>query len=216
MEQSPELLKRLRIVRRDMGSMLFHFTRRSADKHHSAYYMLTKILSDGKLKGANCDGAGNCVCFTESPIEEFNSVFSLNAIASKNEERVRYEPYGIGVSKEWLFGKGGRPVIYDSSAEYLSDAERYRWKKYDPTRSIDYTWEREWRIKTDALELDSQQTLVIVPTADEAFEVFDEHVEQEPDWDVADGEAYISGLVNVRKWLVASLDLFGFDNLAAE
>lgn len=107
---SEELAKRIRLVRRDIGSLLFHFTRKPPGKfleiQHSggavttlsatAYSVLRKILGEGCLKGTDAWTAEeNCISFTEAPIQEFNSVFSLVAIAASESQRPRYEPYGI-------------------------------------------------------------------------------------------------------------------------
>lgn len=224
-----ELSKRIRLVRRDMGSMLFHFTRKSEERfievdsgensRHffsgSASGVLQKILSDGKLIGtSNWTYGYPCVSFTEAPIQEFNSIFSLVDIASAEDERPRYEPYGIAVTKEWLFEQGGRPVIYDhpSGIEELSDSQKYRFVPYDPVNGTDFTWEREWRINTESLELDPKHTLVVLPTSEEAFELVYGFSEEVPDWDVegSTGPAYIVGSYHEPKWLAVSLELFGF------
>jgi len=228
-ETSKTLLDRIRLVRRDIGDLLFHFTRAPEAKTvswstlgggtvtmpSSAYAVLRKILSEGQLKGTSAWTYGyTCVCFTEAPIAEFNSIFSLVEIAASKCERPRYEPYGVAVSKKWLFQQGGRPVIYDRPDAFgmLSESQRYRFVPYDPGRGIDYTWEREWRIKTDALRLDPKHTLIIVPTADEAFELVYDFTRIEADWDVegSKGEGYISGFYHEPKWLAVSLDIFGF------
>lgn len=224
-EISKALFDRIRIVRRDLGSLLFHFTRASAEKFvsvqlvhggtlsmpSSASAVLRKIVYEGKLIGTSKWTYGeNCVCFTEAPIQEFNSIFSLIEIASSQEERPRYEPYGVAVSKKWLFAQGGRPVIYDhpDSSGELPEGLRYRFVPYDPARGIDFTWEREWRIRTDSLELDPKETLVVVPTSEEAFDIVYELADLEADWD-RDGELP-AGVYHKPKWLAVSLDLFGF------
>ena len=226
---SPELAKRIRLVRRDVSDLLFHFTRnihpqnikiKIADNAEmgmsgSASGVLRKILYEGKLQGSSRWTYGvSTVCFTEAPIQEFNSVFSLVAIAASHDQRPRYEPYGIAVSKKWFFAQGGRPVIYDhpdTFAEY-PESQRYRYVPYDPTSGVDFTWEREWRIKAESLVLDPKYTLVVVPTSDEAFELVYEFANIEADWDVegSHGEPYITGTYHSPKWLAVSLDMFGF------
>ena len=229
-EISRVLLERIKLVRRDVGNLLFHFTRAPKEKfisvqlHHggtlsmssSASAVLRKILYEGKLLGTSTWTYGEkCVCFTEAPIQEFNSIFSLVEIASSQQERPRYEPYGIAVSKKWFFKKGGLPVIYDHPDAFNDFPKelKYRFVPYDPEQGIDFTWEREWRIKADYLELDPKETLVVVPTSDEAFEIVYEFAELEADWDVegSSGEGYISGVYHEPKWLAVSLDLFGFN-----
>ena len=60
--------------------------------------------------------------------------------------------------------------------------------------------------------MDPKHTLVVVPTADEAFELVYDFAEIEADWDVegSKGEGYISGFYHKPKWLAVSLDVFGF------
>ena len=67
--------------------------------------------------------------------------------------------------------------------------------------------EREWRIQIAELELDPKETLVIVPDADTAFELTHTHVEYELDYD---NYPCHTGSYTVDKWIVVSLDLFGF------
>ena len=133
-------------------------------------------------------------------------MFRLNEIAAEKDERPRYEPYGLAVNKEWLYSRGGRPVIYDHPDTYesLPDALRYRLVPYDPTQGIDYTWEREWRAKTKWLELEPSKVLVIVPSAWEAGEIVYSHADWEPDT-----EHTIGG--PSPTWLAVSLDLFGVE-----
>ncbi|MEQ1543747.1 hypothetical protein [Methyloglobulus sp.] len=219
-EQSEELEKRIRLVRRDVSDLLFHFTRSTNDS--PANSVLHAILNEGKLRGTSrWSEPDKIVCFTESPIQEFNSIFSLVTIASSESERPRYEPYGIAVSKKWLYKKGGRPVIYDHPDALCDYPEslRYRYVQYNPASPMeDYTWEREWRIKIDELELDSQHTLVVVPSSKEAFDIVYgyAHVDIEHDWDSEDWDdptaGYITGSHHIHKphWLTVSLELFGF------
>jgi hypothetical protein len=219
-KQSEELAKRICLVRRDMSNLLFHFTRRTPD-NESASSVLHKILNEGKLRGTSRQkSVDKHVCFTEAPIQECNSIFSLVSIATSPEHLARYEPYGIAVSKKWLYEKGGRHVIYDhpSARSDISKSQLYRFAPYDPERGKDYTWEREWRIKIDELELDPQHTLVVVPSSAEAFEIVYgfAHVDIEHDWASDDWDdptaGYITGSHHIHKphWLTVSLEMFGF------
>lgn len=220
-----ELAKRISLVRRDMSSLLFHFTRRT--ENESASSVLDKILSKGKLHGTSkSTDSDKFICFTEAPIQECNSIFSLVSIATLAEHLPRYEPYGVAVSKKWLYEKGGRHVIYDHPDERsdISKSQLYRFAPYDPENGKDFTWEREWRIKKDELELDPEHTLVIVPTSKEAFEVVykyasvgivgHEYEYDSDDWDNPNA-AYITEAHEVQEhianWLAVSLEMFGLD-----
>jgi hypothetical protein len=222
---SPELANRIRSVRRDMGGMLFHFTRAPTEKilnivrpNHTIGFsgtasgVLKKILYEGELRGTSKWTHGHdCVCFTEAPIQEFNAIFQLVELASSEHERPRYEPYGVAVSKRWLFENGGRPVIYDTPGAFATypAALQHRFVPYDPAAGIDYTWEREWRVPTSRLALDPKQTLAILPTSDEAFSLVYELADIEVDYD-KDGSPMSA--YHVAKWLAVSLDVFGFKN----
>ena len=46
-------------------------------------------------------------------------------ITLSESKSYRYEPFGIGVKKEWLYEKGGRPVIYSSDEEYEEKIRDY-------------------------------------------------------------------------------------------
>jgi hypothetical protein len=158
-----------KIARSDIGDLLVHWTRKkiTANQTTSAFSILKKIIREKTIRGGHGYIRGNydCVCFTESPISDLVKVFSLAKMNEDRARRQRYEPYGIGIKKSWLFDKGGRPVIYSSSDEYndLTETMRWRYVNYNPP-SMDFTWEREWRIKVDTIELDPEQTVIIVPT----------------------------------------------------
>ena len=224
-ELSDELLRRIRIVRRDFGNLLFHFTRAPTERlievvfdngskmtmSGSTNAVLRKILYEGQLMGTSRWSYGqNCVCFTEAPIQEFNSIFSLIEIAASEQERPRYEPYGIGVSKTWLFAKGGRPVVYEHPDNFASfpEKEKYRFVPYSPEKGVDFTWEREWRIRTNYLALDPHETLVVVPSSEEAFDLVYKFADLEPD--DFDEEGLPMHVYHKPKWLAVSLDIFGF------
>lgn len=176
-----EVAGRIKFLRRDIGNLLFHFTRGTGEPivreinggevqmDGSASSVLSCILQDGGLKGTTnyIRSEEPCVCFTEAPLHEFSTLFHLNELAASKDERPRYEPYGVAVNKHWLFTEGGRPVIYDhpENFEAIPEHLQHRFVPYDPMQGVDFTWEREWRIQTDWLELEPSKTLVVVPTA---------------------------------------------------
>lgn len=53
------------------------------------------------------------------------------------------------ISKQQGFDLGLRPVIYlpDNEGTWIPDEEKWRHVRFDST--VDYTFEREWRIKKD-------------------------------------------------------------------
>jgi hypothetical protein len=196
------LLKRMSIVRRDIGSLLVHWTRSKYDRDEmmsplklqaKAADILFTILDSSQLLGSSTfiRESHKCICFTEAPIPEMASLFKV--FEELNDKR--YEPYGVAVSKEWLFSKGGRPVIYQSDAEYNELPQSMKWRHclYEPASQIDFTWEREWRIPGDKLDLSPKETLVIVPDRKFANQVLNKYRQSNGD----------------PRWAVVSLDYFG-------
>jgi hypothetical protein len=153
--------------RRDLGQWLFHWTKR--DGESEAYDVLAQILSERKIRASSrhIRGGAECVCFTETPVQEVSAYFAPTLSA----EPPRYEPYGIAVRKDWLFERGGRPVIYQSNSEFEALPKHLQWRhcRYEPG-SVDFTWEREWRIQSD-VALDPAHTIVVAPTYEETAEL---------------------------------------------
>jgi len=168
-------LNQLRLIRRDLGDLLFHFTREVSEPGHpnpfhcvvtaSAFEVLRKILRERQLLGGlgYIKGTTPCVCFSEAPIAELVNLFRL---ASSS---LRYRPYGVAVQRSWLFNQGGRPAIYQPAADYerLDPSIQWRHSTFEPPYK-DFTWEREWRIARDRLVLEPQNTLVVVPSSAES------------------------------------------------
>lgn len=218
------LQKRINLVRRDLGNLLFHFTKTPGNTieintEHSERILsdsplsvLEKILAEGFVLGSskNIRGGHECICFTESPISEIVSLFSLVNIAESKDQTIRYEPYGIAVTKNWLYSQGGRPVIYQPEIEYhlLPEELQYKHVRFEPEKGVDFTWEREWRIKAPKLILDPKETLIVVPDAETAFDLAYLNAEVELDYD---RDPIPQGAYHVAKWMTVSLDLFGYN-----
>ena len=106
-------------------------------------------------------GGYHCVCFTEAPLaalaDGFESLLS----------EARYAPFGLMLDKEWLYARGGRPVIYQPDSEFTMLPEEMRWRhvRYELTNDspVDFSWEREWRIHCDELHFSSRKAIVVVP-----------------------------------------------------
>ena len=166
--------------------------------------MVYNILREGRLLGGSgyIKGNYNCVCFTEAPISELSALFSLNE-RLPIEQRPRYSPYGFAITKEWLYQRGGRPVVYQSDAEYFNLADPVKWRhvRYEPP-AVDFTWEREWRICTNELLLEPESILVIVPTAHEAYKLTYEFSQLS---DVNENNQQLRR--STPKWLAVSLDI---------
>jgi hypothetical protein len=162
------------IIRDDLSTKLIHFVKGSVE---DATKSLFSILKQKKLLGGKggIKGDFKCICFTESPISKFSYVLSNTKFFE-----FPYAPLGIMVDKTWLYEQGGRPVIYQSDDEYdlLNKVQRYRHKSYEPTKKIDFTWEREWRIQTNELKLDPKEITIIVPHREWVEKMKDDHAGQ--------------------------------------
>jgi hypothetical protein len=111
-------------------------------------------------------GPDPAVCLTEQPVAALLKTLGLAG--------VKYSGYGVAYHKYLLHGFGGRPVLYGTEAELgrqLKSGERgyeegkdiyvgglpptlqYLWVRYHPGlpgrfgKTVDFTWEREWRVK---------------------------------------------------------------------
>ena len=108
-------------------------------------------------------GGYRCVCFTEAPLVAFKEDF-VRAFPF-----TRYSQFGLMLNKSWLYDRGGRPVIYQPDSEFDLLPEQLRWRhvRFEPTSDpvVDFTWEREWRIRCDDLPFSESDAVVIVPNS---------------------------------------------------
>jgi hypothetical protein len=165
-------------MRADISDKLVHFT--NGENQEEAYDRLASIVSDMRISGSSnlIRGSYICVCFTEAPL-----VSMRNGLVNPHAY-TRYSPFGIMFQKRWIFKRGGRPVIYQPDAEYDLLPEEMRWRhvRYEPD-NIDFTWEREWRMKCDYLDFDPSKAVIVVPNDNWAQRMIDEH-ETEQDYRV--------------------------------
>ncbi|EPZ1175212.1 hypothetical protein ACXKL1_000985 [Klebsiella oxytoca] len=144
--------------REDSSNYVYHWIKTDIESDvpdvlfSAAFEVFKSIIHDGVIRGSDkfIIGKDTCVCFTESP---------RNFIVS---DVSRYQPFGFGFSKKRIFELGGRPVIYQPSNELQLIDKSIRWRhvQYDPMKDdainelgVDFTWEREWRLKSDELDI---------------------------------------------------------------
>ncbi|CAG9183781.1 hypothetical protein [Cupriavidus pampae] len=148
------------MIRGDLSNRLIHLTRDSAEL--SAEQVLQSIVNERRLRGSTKDikGGHSVACFTEAPLT------ALAQMMASDPTAMRYQPFGVMVTRDWLYAQGGRPVIHSAPNEYdaLPASMQYRYVRYQPDRrNGDWTWEREWRVPTTSLALDPAHTTLIVP-----------------------------------------------------
>jgi hypothetical protein len=158
-------------MRVDLSEQLVHLTRGTLLEAEAAF---RSILNERKLRGSNINvrGGHKVICFSEAPVDVLARLFSSTG------HSFRYRPFGIMVPKKWLFSKGGRPVIYQPEEDFslLPMSLQYRHVRLDePGAAKDFTFEREWRIATEELPLESAECTLIVPTRDWDYKLRDEH-----------------------------------------
>jgi hypothetical protein len=171
------------MIRADISDKLVHFTG-PRDNWDEAYSRLRSMMTERIIRGGNrmIRSGDHCVCFTEAPLT------SLNTGLVNPTNFSRYAPFGVLFEKKWLFEKGGRPVIYQPESEFdkLSECHKWQHMRYEPnaTQPIDFTWEREWRIKCQALPFQPSDVVVLVPRQEWFDNLRMEH-EADQDYDVA-------------------------------
>jgi len=173
-----------RIVNRsDITGMLTHLTRPSAIDfddneetiNRKSVDNLIRILSSKCLNGSTTSsgfiiGCRPAVCFQDAPLYGIaqNVVNEQRYRQSGNRRKIRYTGNGLLFSKFYVYGKGGRPVIYDSKieAKKYMDKDNY-WRivnfvlSVEDQVTIDWTHEREWRVP-DCFEFKYDFTHVLV------------------------------------------------------
>ncbi len=156
------------VPRPDISDKVIHFTRGAS--YDDALINLLTIVGEGRLLGGAgmIRGGYRCVCFTEAPLPAVAGGFV------NTESFSRYSPFGLMFDKSWLYAKGGRPVIYQPDIDFNALPEEMRWRhvRYEPVTAppIDFTWEREWRIRTDRLNFSPANAAIVVPNEEwEAF-----------------------------------------------
>ena len=158
--------------RADITGMVAHLTKPAPDVDTkgmddskiavSATANLIQILKDGKIRGSTTDkgfivGKTPAVCFQDVPHSGLIQNVEHEALRRKQFpwERIRYCGVGLCFSKIYVYGQGGRPVIYDKTEilkRTLSEAEYWRIVNFDLgdfNNIIDWTHEREWRLPKD-------------------------------------------------------------------
>ncbi|MGJ4996383.1 hypothetical protein ACQR0Z_18310 [Bradyrhizobium sp. HKCCYLS3077] len=167
------------LVRRtDFANSLVHLTRERKELNKAtfcqnivatAFDVLKEILISGTVRGGLgfVKGSKPVVCLSEIPLASMDKFASQTA---GGKERYRF--YGVALSKQAVFGAGGRPVIYlpDNEASWIPSEQKWRQVKFEPPH-VDWTHEREWRVPGDLDLTKVPGIYVIVWGAHEAREI---------------------------------------------
>lgn len=170
--------------RPDQSKYLAHFTKPiDSNSRKTGLEVLTRILQEKRLRTSRMPWTNTeAICFTECPW------------SSMPDHAVRYSPYGIGFTKEYIFNHGGNPVFYIRpelfySQEWENDIlkfmtpfvpkyatpetkEKLKSKNRD-LNYLDFSKEREWRL-TDDLQFDYKDiAFLVVNSIDEVERITD-------------------------------------------
>jgi hypothetical protein len=145
--------------RSDISIYVTHLTR--ARDNTPPMDVLIEILNSSKLKGSGSSegfiiGNKTAVCFQDMPLYGV-SQNSLHEQLNKEQlgNKIRYNPIGLCFKKQYVYNMGGRPVFYEKkevAKKLLPEDEWWRIVSFDISNEnnmIDWTHEREWRIKGD-------------------------------------------------------------------
>jgi len=147
------------MIRDDVSNKLIHLTRGDTDQA-AAERFISIVESRKLLGGTGCiKGGYQCVCFSEAPLSKLAFI-----LANPMAHGMRYKPFGVMLDKSWLFERGGRPVIYQPDTDFglLDDSQKYRHVRYEHG-TVDFSWEREWRVATAELEIDPSVATLVIP-----------------------------------------------------
>ncbi|MGH7145938.1 MAG: hypothetical protein ACREJ2_17650 [Planctomycetota bacterium] len=130
---------------------------------------LLRILTQRRIVGARQFlRAGPAVCLTELPPERLFGPGGLGGRLHRGLRRPRYEPWGIGLRRDYLLEKGAAPAIYGDEAvwEELDWEERFRFQA-EGDRAGGWAQEGEWRLAGDLdfSDAEAEDWFVAVPTA---------------------------------------------------
>lgn len=149
-------------VRRDITTYLFHFVNRDGRPADT----LRAILRSGHIRGGIYPPCTDpTVCFTEAPLGE---IVRQDGILDAHSYK-RLSLWGIGFKKKFIFDSGGLPAVYQPRRDLgeLVPGARWRHVDFDLATGIDYTWQREWRLRTAELNFESEDAILVVPSVKE-------------------------------------------------
>jgi len=145
-----------------------------AGADHSALAALWRIVRSGRLiaSGEFVRGETPVVSWTAVPLSEIHTLRTYRSHLGRWD----FEPYGICIRREWLEGRGARPVQYgdDPMWDALPTNDRPFFQKRESHtasgKRIDWTVEREWRHVGDVElgVLPADAALLFVPSEAEA------------------------------------------------
>jgi hypothetical protein len=138
---------------------LMHFTR--ASTLASALDNLETILQEGRIRASGRMIADRrpVVCLFDLSLEQVNQLLEPRA-------RRRYQPFGIALERRHAFALGARPAIYlprREASQLLGPEQQWRVVSLELSgaKSVDWTFEHEWRMPGDLCFTPSQALALV-------------------------------------------------------
>lgn len=142
-----------------------YYPLREKSELNEEFGVLINIIEEGGIRASPSFRNGNSTIYGGNPVVCFSEMPLINFIqyVHKRNDRTRLTECGIAVLKAEVYKNGGRPVISglseDNVFEYLDKKKRIikpdilpikeQYRYVSLTSDIDWTHEREWRIKCD-------------------------------------------------------------------
>lgn len=158
--------------RPDLSPYLIHLTKNSKNDGFTGFENLVNILETGEIWGSSSKkgfikGANKATCFMDIPLQSLKYVLT-------EENKARYQAYGVLITKQFCYSSGVRPVLYLADQEIekvgVKDDELWRVVRLEVNKDkkwISWLHEREWRAKGD-FKLPKELNAVFVRTPKEA------------------------------------------------
>ncbi|PEI55328.1 terminase [Bacillus toyonensis] len=161
--------------RTDLSAFLVHLTKGIYDENggqlKTASQVLGEILTSKKLLGSTTQsgyiiGDNKAVCFQDMPLHSVCQNILFEQERTKDRSQMRYTAVGIAFPKAYVYAKGGRPVMYEKKEIAKNLLPRDEWWRIvnlnldDKENFIDWTHEREWRVKGD-FQFDLKSAVVL-------------------------------------------------------
>lgn len=185
-----EWLKRFE-NRSDITTTLTHLTRDRVYEDGnilSSVEVLLKILKERRIIGSTgkgfIHGQYSAVCFQDAPAYGVGqNILHEETYRKELGGKIRYSANGLIFLKRYVYKKGGRPVFYEKleTAKHILPLEEW-WRIVshdldDRENIIDWTHEREWRVKGD-FEFELPQAYVLLRNSKEYKEFVDKADEE--------------------------------------
>ncbi|MFW7190048.1 DUF2971 domain-containing protein [Lysinibacillus sp. BNK-21] len=163
------------LERSDISTSLVHLTKSTYGM--DCLQVLLKILNDKKLIGSThsgfIQGSEKAVCFQDAPLTGIaqNVRYEERLSEEGKINKRRYYAYGLTFNKTLAYRRGARPVIYEAKEEAKQKFKNELWRVvtldlHDDNNLIDWTHEREWRVKGD-FYFELEDVVVLLPNPDE-------------------------------------------------